>query len=119
VSYNFAESSDLGSADADGVNASSVNDAVLPSLTPSDFDILHSFAGALSYEVPAPSWDRVGNAILKGWSVDGLVRVTSAPPINVIVREISPVFGPYRTQPDIVPVNLSGLRKRRNPAAQR
>ena len=45
----------------------------------------------------------VGNAILKGWAVDGLVRVTSAPPINVTVREISPVFGPYRTQADIVP----------------
>ena len=103
LSYNFAESSDLGSTDAAGVSAASVSDVVLPSLTPSAFDIRHSFAGALSYEVPAPSWGHVGNAILKGWAVDGLVRVTSAPPINVIVREISPVFGPYRTQPDIVP----------------
>jgi hypothetical protein len=103
VSYNFAESSDLGSTDAGGVSAASVSDAVLPSLTPSDFDIRHSFAGAVSYEIPAPSWGRAGDAILKGWAVDGLVRVTSAPPINVVVRVISPVFGPYRTQPDIVP----------------
>ncbi|MGC2197363.1 MAG: TonB-dependent receptor [Terriglobales bacterium] len=103
VSYNFAESNDLGSTDADGVRAASVSDAVLPSLTPSDFDIRHSFAGAVSYEIPAPSWGRAGNAILKGWAVDGLVRVTSAPPINVTVRVISPVFGRYRTQPDIVP----------------
>jgi len=72
-------------------------------VTPSDFDIRHSFAGAVSYEIPAPSWGRAGNAVLKGWAVDGLVRVTSAPPINVIVRVISPVFGPYRTQADIVP----------------
>jgi hypothetical protein len=103
VSYNFAESSDLGSTDADGVRAASVSDAVLPSLTPSDFDLRHSFAGAVSYEIPAPSWGRAGNAILKGWAVDGLVRVTSAPPINVTVRAISPVFGPYTTQSDIVP----------------
>jgi hypothetical protein len=103
VSYNFADSSDLGSTDADGVRAASVSDAVLPSLTPSDFDIRHSFAGAVSYEIPAPSWGRASNVILKGWAVDGLVRVTSAPAINVIVRVISPVFGPYRTQPDTVP----------------
>ena len=103
VSYNFAESNDLGSTDADGVRAASVSEAVLPSLTPSDFDIRHSFAGAVSYEIPAPSWGRAGNAMLKGWAVDGLVRVTSAPPINVTVRVISPVFGRYRTQPDIVP----------------
>ena len=103
VSYNFAESNDLGSTDADGVRAASVSEVVLPSLTPSDFDIRHSFAGAVSYEIPAPSWGPSGNAILKGWAVDGLVRVTSAPPINVIVRVISPVFGRYRTQPDIVP----------------
>jgi hypothetical protein len=103
VSYNFAESNDLGSTDANGVSAASVSDAVLPSLTPSDFDIRHSFAGAVSYKIPAPSWGRAGHVILKGWAVDGLVRVTSAPPINVLVSVISPVFGPYRTQPNIVP----------------
>jgi hypothetical protein len=103
VSYNFAESNDLGSTDVDGVRAASVSDAVLPSLTPSDFDIRHSFAGAVSYEIPAPSWGRAGNAILKGWAVDGLVRVTSAPPINVTVRVISPVFGLHLTQADTVP----------------
>jgi hypothetical protein len=103
VSYNLAESNDLGSTDADGVRAASVSDAVLPSLSPSDFDIRHSFAGAVSYEIPAPSWGRAGNAILKGWAVDGLVRVTSAPPINVTVRTISPVFGLHLTQADVVP----------------
>jgi hypothetical protein len=103
VSYNLAESSDLGSTDADGVRAASVSDVVLPSLTPSDFDIRHSFAGAVSYEIPAPSWGRGGNAILKGWAVDGLVRVTSAPPINVTVRVTSPVFGLHLTQADVVP----------------
>jgi hypothetical protein len=102
VSYNFAESNDLGSTDADGVRAASVSEAVLPALTPSDFDIRHSFAGAVSYEIPAPSWGRAGNAILNGWAVDGLVRVTSAPPINVTVRAISPVFGSHQTQPDVV-----------------
>ena len=103
VSYNFAESNDLGSTDADGIRAASVSEVVLPPLSPSDFDLRHSFAGAVSYEIPAPSWGRTSNAILKGWAVDGLVRVTSAPPINVTVRVISPVFGRHLTQADIVP----------------
>jgi hypothetical protein len=36
-------------------------------------------------------------------TVDGLVRVLSAPPINVFVRELSPAFGSYTTQVDVVP----------------
>jgi hypothetical protein len=105
VSYSFAKSRDLGSSDDEsGLVAASVNDIVLPPLTPSDFDIRHSFAAALSYEVPTPSWGRAGKAILGGWAGDGLLRVTSAPPINVIIRGFSPIFGGlYTTQADIVP----------------
>jgi hypothetical protein len=103
VSYNFGKSSDLGSTDTNGTRAASVSEIVLPPLSPSDFDVRHSVAAAVSYEIPAPSWGRTGNAILKGWAVDGLVRVMTAPPINVTVRVISPVFGLHLTQADIVP----------------
>jgi hypothetical protein len=77
VSYAFAKSSDLGSSDENGLSAASVSQVVLPPLTPSAFDIRHSFAGAVSYEISAPAWGRVGTAILKGWAVDGLVRTSS------------------------------------------
>ena len=60
-------------------------------------------AGAVSYEVPAPHWDRAANAILKGWAVDGLVRISTAPPINVIAYTFSPVIGYYLTQANVVP----------------
>ena len=103
VSYNLARSSDLGSADVSGLTAESVSRVMLPSLTPSDFDIRNSVAGAVSYEVPAPSWGRAGKAILGGWAIDGLVRVGSAPPINITVNLVSPVFGLYTTQAQIVP----------------
>jgi hypothetical protein len=103
VSYSLAKSSDVGSSDANGLVAASLSDIVLPPLTPSDLDIRNSLAGAVSYEVPAPPWGRAGRAILGGWAVDGLVRVTSAPPINVTVRGFSPVFGRYIAQADIVP----------------
>jgi TonB dependent receptor len=103
VSYSLAKSTDQGSSDQSDLPAPSISQVVLPPLTPSDFDIRNSIAGAVSYEVPAPPWGRVPTAILKGWAVDGLLRVSSAPPINVITGGFSPVTGPYQTQPDVVP----------------
>jgi hypothetical protein len=103
VSYSLARSSDLGSDDLGGIAAPTVSQVVLPSLTPSDFDIRNSIAGTVSYEIPAPAWGHIGNAIMRGWAVDGLVRVSSAPPINITVNVSSPVFGFYRTQAQVVP----------------
>jgi outer membrane receptor protein involved in Fe transport len=103
VSYNLSTSSDLDSSDANGLKASRVSDIVLPPLRPSDFDIRHSLAGGASYEIPTPSWGRAGKAVLGGWAVDGLVRASSAPPINVFIRGFSPMLGSYAAQADIVP----------------
>jgi hypothetical protein len=103
ASYTLAKSSDLGSSDTGGLTAASVSDVVLPALTPSDFDIRHSFTAAISSEVPTPPWSRTAKAILGGWAVDGLVRVSSAPPINAIVREPTLLGGVDFTQADIVP----------------
>jgi hypothetical protein len=103
ISYNLAKSSDLGSADSNGLDAGSVSQIVLPPLTPSDFDIRNSIAGAVSYELPAPAWGRLSNAMLRGWAVDGLMRVSSAPPINITVDVISPTVVSFRTQAQIVP----------------
>jgi hypothetical protein len=103
VSYALAKSSDLGSTDASGLYAGSVSSIVLPPLSPSDFDIRNSFAAAISYEFPTPPWSRTGKAIPGGWAADGIVRASSAPPINVLIRGNSPVIGPYTTQADIVP----------------
>jgi hypothetical protein len=103
VSYNFAKSSDLGSSDENGLGATSISDVILPPLTPSDYDIRQSIAGAVSYEIPAPAWGRAGRTILKGWAVDGLVRVMTAPPINVTVHGIASTTGYFTTQADVVP----------------
>jgi hypothetical protein len=118
VSYNLAKSSDLGSSNANGLLAQSVSQIVLPSLTPSDYDIRQSIAGAVSYEVPAPSWSRVGNAILRGWAVDGLVRVMSAPPINITVDGLSPVDGFYSAQAEIVPGQPFWIPDRSQPSGK-
>jgi hypothetical protein len=103
VSYALAKSSDLGSTDASGLTAGSVSSIELPPLAPSDFDIRHSVAGALSYEIPTPKVDRTGRAILGGWAIDGLLRASSAPPINVTIEGFSPVVGAYANQADLIP----------------
>jgi hypothetical protein len=118
VSYNLAKSSDLGSTDVSGQVAPSVSDIVLPPLTPSDYDIRQSIAGAVSYEVPTPSLGHTGSAILKGWAVDGLVRVMSAPPINVIVHGYSSALGPIVTQADIVPAQPYWITDATQPAGR-
>jgi hypothetical protein len=86
-----------------GLGATSVSDIVLPPLSPSDFDIRNSFAGAISYELPTPSWGRTARAILRGWAVDGVVRVSSAPPINITVGGLSPRSEYNFVQPNVVP----------------
>ena len=104
VSYNLSKTSDLGSSDAlGGVAALSISQIMPPPLSPGDFDTRNTLSGAVSYEIPAPDWGAVANSILKGWAVDGLLRITSPPPINVTVGVISPEIGPYDTQAEIVP----------------
>ena len=103
VSYNFAKSSDVISSDATGVVAASVSQIVLPPLSPSDFDLRQSIAGGVSYEVPAPAWGRVGNAVFGDWSVDGLVRASSPPPLNVTVGNQTGSIGYFLTLANVVP----------------
>ncbi len=103
VSYNFSKASDVASNDGTGMVAPSFDQLVVPPLTPSDFDLRHSIAGAVSYEIPAPAWGRVRNAILKGWAIDGLVRLTSAPPLTVVDGNQTSTIGFYQVLANVVP----------------
>jgi hypothetical protein len=103
VSYNFSKATDTGSNDGTGFVVRSVSQIVVPPLAPSDYDLRHSIAGAVSYEVPTPTWGRAGNAILKGWAVDGLVRASSAPPLTVVVGNQNSVVGYHQVLANVVP----------------
>ena len=118
LSYNLAKSSDLGSSDASGLRAQSLSAIVLPPLTPSDYDVRQSLGAAISYEMPAPSWGRTGNAILRGWAVDGLVRLWSAPPINITAGGLLPAAGFYSTQAEIVPGQPYWIPDRSQPSGK-
>jgi outer membrane receptor protein involved in Fe transport len=116
VSYTLAKASDVSSSDGTGFAAATVSQVVLPPLAPSDVDLRNSIAGAVSYEVPAPAWRRTGDAILKGWAVDGLVRASSAPPINVVVYNQSGFIGYHLTLASVVPGQPSWISDPTQPA---
>jgi hypothetical protein len=49
----------------------------------SDYDIRHTFSGAVSYNIPAPG-SGIWKSILGNWSIDSIVYVRGAPPVNVV-----------------------------------
>ena len=65
----------------------------------SDFDVRHSFAGAITYDLPALPF---GALLLRGWSVDGIINARSAAPVNIFFRR-DLGFGPFDFHPDLVP----------------
>jgi len=87
ASYTFAKSMDSSSADY-GTAIGAQTLAQLSNATDlnygfSNFDVRHSYSAALSCELQAPQWGRVGNAVLKGWAVDTLIRGRSGYPFTV------------------------------------
>ena len=65
-----------------------------------DFDYRHVVSGALSYDLPAPRGHGIGGTLLDGWSLDGVLRASSAPPVTVITNNQG--FG-FDLRPDLVP----------------
>ena len=125
LSYTWAHSIDNASSDTYYLN-------VPPGISSSergssDYDIRHTFSGAVSYNIPAPGGG-IWNTILGNWSTDSIVYARTAPPVNVVTGK-DPFGGPLSgangaTRPDLisgVPLwiadpNVAG-GKRINPAA--
>jgi len=81
LSYTWAHAIDDASSDANYLNAP-------PGDSPSergssDYDIRHTFAGAVSYNIPAPG-SGIRKSIFGNWSTDSIVHARTAPPVNVV-----------------------------------
>jgi hypothetical protein len=74
-------------------------------LAPSDFDVRHSLAAAITYNLPKPQTHGNIDVLLRNWVIDGVLRVRSATPVNVVTR--SDVVGDQLVlelqRPDLVP----------------
>jgi hypothetical protein len=70
----------------------------------SSFDVRHVFTGAFSYEIPGPSQPGLAHALLGDWAIDGLLKVRSGLPVDIVVLPLVSYNGvQQRLRPDIVP----------------
>ncbi len=85
ASYTFAHSIDIASSDT-FIYSATPGSFANPNVDrgDSDFDVRHSFTGAVTYDVPAPKSPTVERYILGGWSTDAFVMARTALPVNLI-----------------------------------
>ncbi len=84
LSYTWAHSIDDASSDAYYLNVPPGDST--SERGSSDYDIRHTFSGAVSYNIPAPG-SGIWRAIFGNWSTDSIVYARSAPPVNVVTGQ--------------------------------
>jgi hypothetical protein len=114
LSYSWAHSIDTASAGSvSGSNPLDPTVAAKQNRGHSDFDIRHTFSGAITYNIPAP-WDSpFAKAILGGWSLNNTIQARSAPPVDVFDSSLFLFSSLFvgASRPDLnpgVPLYLSG-----------
>lgn len=69
----------------------------------SDFDVRHSFSGAITYEVPAAARSGVLRYLSTGWNIDAVMVARTGVPFNAVVEQASPdPSGFVNSRPDRV-----------------
>ena len=114
ASYSWSHSIDTASA---GSYVGNGANAFLPSTInqnrgDSDFDIRNAFSAAVTYEIATPRLRKFADATLRGWSVQSIFQIRSAPPVNVFDGNFS-YLQSFQAQirPDLIagiPVYLYG-----------
>jgi hypothetical protein len=105
ASYTWSHAIDSGSADLDRSVPGSLANTLIDRAS-SDFDVRHSFSAAVTYNIPAPQWGAVANALLRNWSANTVFFARSATPININAEEqqSTTLFRLlYSRRPDVIP----------------
>jgi hypothetical protein len=105
ASYSFSHSIDISSTDAAFAYLDPTVSATNPDMDrgDSDFDVRHSFTGAVVYDLPAPGANGVLHKILDNWSLDSFVIIRSAPPVDIVGAQISAGVAVFTPRPDVKP----------------
>ena len=107
LSYTWAHSIDDVSSDVYFLSVPPGDTSPGRERGPSDYDIRHTFSGAVSYNIPTPGSGPV-KQIFGGWSTDSIIYARSAPPVNVVTGK-NPFPGSFLSgassvqRPDVVP----------------
>jgi Carboxypeptidase regulatory-like domain/TonB dependent receptor/TonB-dependent Receptor Plug Domain len=99
LNYTFSHSLDNSSTDVVG-RANVISAA--GDYASSDFDVRHSFSGALHFEIPSPAKSRVVAALTKDWAMDLVAIARTGFPFNATSFVASPVLGYALIRPDLV-----------------
>ncbi len=109
IAYTWSHSIDNASNDSFANPPSTIIDPRFDRAS-SDFDVRHSFVGAITYNIPVPPFSSLGRKLLRDWAVDSIVTARTAAPVEVFfVRDLG--FGPFNFHPDLVsgvPLYLNG-----------
>jgi hypothetical protein len=102
AAYTWAHATDTASSGGSGTGNVPITFAnIEESRADSDFDVRHTFAASLSYQLPSPARG-AARAILGGFSLDMLAKARSGSPVTVTGRALG---APYNSalRPDVVP----------------
>jgi hypothetical protein len=105
ASYTWAHSLDTASAGSSFVGSNTfVPGALASNRGPSDFDLRHVFSLGVTYEIPSPKLNKLTEQVLGSWSIQNVIQLHSAPPVNVYEANF-PQLAQFSTQvrPDLVP----------------
>lgn len=103
LNYTWSHSLDNASSDVIASLPSNVISAA-NDYGSSDFDVRHSFSGAITYAIPAAVKSGPMNLLTKGWSIDTVIVARSGFPFSARVLLASPDPGAVVTsRPDLVP----------------
>lgn len=107
ASYSWSHSIDTASASsAVGNKANALVSAVDPNSNraASDFDIRHEFSAGITYDIPTLAANAVGKAIVSGWSLETVIQIRSAPPVDIYNSKFSTLLNSFaNVRPDVVP----------------
>jgi hypothetical protein len=107
ASYSWAHSIDTASAgSAFGNIANDLVPGTSQSLNrgPSDFDIRNTLSAGMTYTVPARNSSTWGKVLCRDWSVENLILIRSALPVDVSDQNFSEINGAFAdVRPDLVP----------------
>jgi hypothetical protein len=107
ASYQWGHSIDTGSTGAGGLYYSDYYSRQLRADSnrgPSDFDIRNSASVALTYDIPSPRLNAVADALLRNWSMENVLQVRSASPVDVnYLSTYLFAGGQIAIRPDVTP----------------
>lgn len=104
ASYTWSHSIDEGSSSSGAQQNLIVPGNPSENRGNSDFDIRHTFSGALSYNIPKAPVNRLVRAISRDWSLDNIFQARTATPVSVYDNNFYTLFGNLvNVRPDVVP----------------